>query len=287
MISIPFRGSKKYSYKQIKKIVKENGYTRALEPFGGTGVLSVNLFNDGLVDEAVINDYDHMFDIYPDFLDIKDAIVKECEEKGLRRLTHNQDGFYYLDDNNQKVFVKKHALSPEHKKILREVVSKYDKKYWPLLATGSCFVHNAAQNKVGDPVLNDFAYFRSRLDTIPARKYLEVVNQCTITNLDYKDFLETQEIDRNSLLIIDPPYIDTNIGIYKNETIFDYNTTSELIKMVKNTGADFIFFNYGKEQIENLLEENGLKAETIEYTSKGGYVRGRISQDVMAYVRNF
>lgn len=286
MISIPFRGSKKYSYKQVRKIVEENDYNKSLEPFGGTGVLSVNLFNDGLVNEAIINDYDHMFDLYPEFLDVKDEIVSECLEKGLTKTYHTDGNRYYHYENGERVYTPTELLSSEHKEILQSVISKYDSKYYQLLGTGACFNHSGRQNNPNGIKLEDFCYFRRGISTKPARKYIDVVNQCTLTHLDYKEFLETQTVDENSLLIVDPPYIDANIGTYKNETIFDYDKTLKLIGLIKDLNVDFIFFNYGIDQIQDLLKKHNLKPTIIDYTGNPAKTASRKSQDVLAFIKN-
>lgn len=90
MISIPFSGTKRYSYKHIKRIVEENGYKTVLEPFGGSGVLSVNLFNDGLVESAIINDYDGFFDDYLEFLDVRDKLIEDCKNAGLNKIVRRK-----------------------------------------------------------------------------------------------------------------------------------------------------------------------------------------------------
>lgn len=82
MISIPFSGSKRNRYKEVKQIVQDHGYKKIYEAFGGSAVLSVNLFREGIVERAVINDYDRLFDLYPAYLDIKDNLIKKCLEAG-------------------------------------------------------------------------------------------------------------------------------------------------------------------------------------------------------------
>lgn len=287
MISIPFRGSKKYSYKQVKDIVKENDYTKTFEPFGGTGVLSANLYNDGLIQEATINDYDRMFDIYSEYLDVKDSIVKECEEKGLRKIfcgSKPKHKDYYYDDNHQKVEVNTALLNERDKKILQEVVSQYDSKYYNLLSNGGCFTHSGSQNR--NVELKDFIYFRGLLSTTKHRQYLKVIKKCHITHLDYKEFLNTLEFDSNSLLLVDPPYIDANIGVYKNEDIFDYETTDELVKLLKNLNVDFIFFNYDDQQIFDIFEKNDLEPVLVEFTNISNRKQDRRTQDILIYVKN-
>lgn len=48
MISIPFSGSKRNRYKEVKQIVQDHGYKKVYEAFGGSAVLSVNLFREGI-----------------------------------------------------------------------------------------------------------------------------------------------------------------------------------------------------------------------------------------------
>lgn len=287
MISIPFRGAKIYSYnRQVKPIAEAGGYDTVLEPFGGSAVLSVNLKRDGVVDTAVINDYDRLWERYPEFLDIKDWLVSECYKKGLRRTTCSKNGKFRIEPDGTRTPVSTCLLDKNDKKILMDLVAKIDKKWWPLLSLGSCFTYDAAssQNAIK---LKNFKYFRNGLGTEKAREYLKAVKACEVMSLDWRDFLKANRgrFGGKTLIILDPPYTGANPGVYKSQRSYTLNDLAELVSAVKNTGCDFILFNYGMDDIRDLLLGFGLNPDRLEYTGLSGGTVSRSSQDVLAYVR--
>lgn len=202
MISIPFSGSKKFSYKNVKPIVEAGGYETVYEPFGGSCVLSANLYNDRIVKRAVINDYDGLFDLYPKYLDYKDWIVEECYKYGIKRRVKSNDpntgkwSLYYRDDNGEKVWGKS-KLKEDEIEFLQSLVSQVPKKYWRLLTYGSNFTFSAVSS--GKVIkLSDFIYFQNYLKTDKQRKYLDVINRLERTRLDYREFFKrySKELNR-------------------------------------------------------------------------------------------
>lgn len=268
MITIPFSGSKKNYISLVSQIVLEGNYETVYEPFGGSGVLSVNLFNNGTVKRAVLNDYDKLFDIYPRYLDAKDKIIEKCTEYGLKR---------NIKTRNKK-------LNPDQCEFVQGLIAQTDKELWPLLANNFVF---SARAKDGVK-LKDFVYYRNELETVNQRKYLKIVNSLERDTLDYKDFLNKyqNEFDEKSLIIIDPPYLNSAQKHYKNEVFFGLADTIELLKKVKETGCDFIFFNMVERDIKSLLELFGFNiARFVVKPVQQCYGTNR--DDVMVYIRQY
>lgn len=286
MISIPFSGNKRYSYKTVKEIVKSGGYERVYEPFGGSCVLSVNLVKDGVVEYAVANDYDHFFDMYPEYLDLKDEVVKECYAKGLKRTnSDSKRGIYVYNDDGTIHPIKSTVLNPKDKEILRKIVSdKVPEKYWKYFALGNNFMHSTLGARRPDKIkINDFSHFNAYLKTDKQRAYLDALNQIELEHLDYRDFIEKHKNEiksHKSLLILDPPYIATYQEQYEEQ--FTIEDTLELIEIVKGLGCDFIFFNSSMEFIESVL--SGVDCELSEI-NLGSTISGKRRKDSMAYVR--
>ena len=285
MISIPFDGNKKRSYKRVKEIVTNNNYQSVYEPFGGSGVLSVNLFNDGLVSRAVVNDYDHFFDNYETYLDYKDIVVRECRKRGLRKTRHDKDGYYYLDDNGNKVRLSQMTLNKEGRDILQSVIKEnVPEKYWKYLALGTNFTWSLIRTH-NHVKLSDFTLFASQLTTDKQREYLKVINKIKLDNLDWKDFINKykNEIEAtNSLLIIDPPYINTEQRQYKGS--FSEEDTLDLIKTVKELKTDFIFFNHDLEKVKEWFSDTEFSIEQV------GGIDNSFSdyrKDVLAFIKRF
>lgn len=260
MISIPFSGSKRYSYSTVKEIVQNKGYRTTYEPFGGSAVLSVNLYNDGLIDKALINDYDHLFDIYPAYLDKKDEIIQKCLDNGFEK-------------SGKK-------LDPEKQAFLQNLIKETDKEMWPLLANNFVF---SARITSGNIFLKDFVYFQNDITTDKQREYLKVLKQLDIVALDYKDYYRKAYFENNSLLLLDPPYLNSAQKQYNNKTFFGLAETIELLKMTEKTGQDFVFFNMVEKDIKALLElfsfniqKTVVRSSTMNFSSR--------RDDVLAYV---
>lgn len=286
MISIPFSGSKRYSYKNVKPIVENGGYHTVYEPFGGSCVLSVNLYNDGIVERAVVNDYDGIFDLYPQYLDYKDWLVEKCLDYGIKRRVECGD---YPEIGNTYYYDEKHIRHPisvtlnhDERAYLQSLIAQIPRVYWKLLTTGSNFTHSAkgSDSKIE---LSDFRYFRNYIYTDKQHAYLEVVNKMERVKLDYKEFLETM-IGNEGIIIADPPYCDASQGQYKTQ--FTEEQTVELLKLLKNTGLDFIFFNHNMGKILNWCEIAGINYTSIEYTGNALKTANRKRKDVMLYVKN-
>lgn len=284
MISIPFSGSKRYSYKEVKAIVEAGDYDTVIEPFGGSGVLSVNLYNDGLVDKAIINDYDGIFDIYEEFLDYKDWLNNECFEHGLVNVSHSSKGCFIRDKNKNNICEVKGStvLQGEQREFLQSCFTKIPKKFWKLFSYGCNYCHSAVSSHE-EIKLCDWSLFSNYVWSDKQRRYLFVVNKCTLESLDYKDFMEKykSKITQKTLLILDPPYHNTAQYQYKEQ--FNDKRTQELIDLVKTLECDFVFFNAQKENIEKWLE--GLDYELV-YTGSPIVSANHKRKDIMAYVRN-
>ena len=264
MIAIPFIGSKRNYTKSVEEIIKLNGYTKVFEPFGGSCVLSANAFNDGLIEKAYINDYDHLFDIYPEYLDIKDKLISDLNEKDI-----------FKD-------LKKKKLSVENQKILQDLISQIDKKYWPLLANNFVFSGRSA----GEIKISDFVYFINETGTDKQRYYLSIINQLERSSLDYKEFYKKyqNEFDSHSLIIIDPPYLNSAQKHYKNSEFFGLADTLELLEKTKETGADFLFFNMVEKDTRKLLEIFGFDIVDFQVRTKSlNYAS--IREDILAHVK--
>ena len=281
MISIPFSGSKKFSYKNVKEIFKNNRYNTVFEPFGGSCVLSVNLKKDGLVKRAVANDFDRFFDNYLEYLAYKDWVVNECLVFGINPIkTYQYNKKCYVDKDNVRHLTKQVKLDDYEIEYLRSLIKQVPKKLWRYLSLGGNFTFSSVSSHK-EIKLNDFSYFGSYLQTDKQRKYLEILNQITIEHLDYLDFLEKYKDDFNeeSLIILDPPYTNTFQNQYKTQ--FDDKQTKDLIDLVSGFNCDFIFFNHNINKVKDWLE--GLDY-SIEFTGSKTVSANHKRKDVMAYV---
>lgn len=281
MISIPFSGSKKYSYRNVRAIAEQNNYKTVYEPFGGSCLLSVNLLNDGLVDNAVVNDFDRFFDDYEDYLDLKDKVVAEGYKRGLKRTISSKSKSYRIEDNGSRTLLKTRVLHGIDRKVLQAIIEELvPEYYWRYFSLGCNFVHSAVCSHKTIK-LNDFSQFNAYLKTDKQREYLEALHRCRVENLDWKDFLAKFDITPDDLVILDPPYFENNQDQYKGQ--FTLDDTKELIKAVSDLGCDFIFFNNNVETVKELTD--GLDV-SIELTGVENNSANRKRKDVMAFIKN-
>ena len=266
MIIIPFSGSKRNAYKKVAGIVKDYRYDSAYEPFGGSCVLSVNLYNDGLVEKAVANDYDHFFDDYETYLDLKDKVVELGYKAGLKRTTYNGNQAVMFSEDGSKVNVDSIMLKDKERKTLQTIIKdNVPEKYWRYFALGSNFTFSGVSTH--DKIrLSDFATFSRYLKTDKQRKYINVLKQITLENLDYMDFLikHSANFDSKSLIIVDPPYPKSEQRQYKNT--FDEGQSMELIQYLNCLPSDYIYFHGDLDDIHLWFSDTD---HTI-MTGKGG-----------------
>ena len=264
MISIPFSGSKKHSYKRVKKIAESENYNSVYEPFGGSGVLSVNLYKDELVNRAVINDYDNFFDNYEKYLDYKDIVVDKGYKAGLKCVYHNHArGAYIHNESGDLVNVDRRSLDEKEREILQNIISEnVPEEYWSYLALGNNFTHSYVMTH-DEIKLSHFTMFASYLDTDKQREYLRVLNEMTVEHLDYKDFLEKYKdsFDSESLIIIDPPYPNTPQEQYKGT--FDEQEARALIEYMNKLPCDYIYFHSDLEEIEKWFSDTDYSIQSI------------------------
>lgn len=245
---IPFSGSKRYNFKTLKKFLKGNDkkYKTVLEPFGGSAVLSVNLKHHGIIDEAIINDFDGIFDIYEEFLDIKDELIKKCFAFGFEKT--------------------KGTLTKTQREKLQEEIRKIDPKFHHLLANNFVFsARRAGQQKIE---IRDFRYFMNDTTTDMARAFYEVIKKIKLEKLDFKDFYKKHRNINNSLWVVDPPYISSSQSQYNNKDYFGFKKTKELIDLIKDTNQDAVLYASERHVIEHLLTTNNMNFKLLDKKKK-------------------
>lgn len=234
ILSIPFRGNKRYWLKFVRQLIEENGYKKTVEPFGGSGVLTTNLNAEGLIEHGYINDYDHYFDEYDRIIDIKESLINMLFDMGA------------VKDHDNK-------LPLEYQTALQNAVRQYDGKTRYLLMNNFCY-GNFNYN------VEAFCYFTNNTDMEKERNYLKWYRENTIDHLDFKDFITKYQCD-DGLLILDPPYMNSSTGFYAGT--FDERQFEEMVALIPTVDMDVLLFEDGRsiDYIESLLERYGLEYE--------------------------
>lgn len=263
LLKLSFSGSKVGRIKEIEELIKPKKYKRVLEPFGGSCCISNNLKYHKLVKEAVANDYDQYFKDFDKHLTYKEQLVKRLIDLGFVKSKN------YLPESQQKIIQELIIEVQDNKNLL---------KY---LAKNFVFSAKRSSAVLG---IKDFTYFTNELSTEKDRVFYENLKNIQLDSLDYKDFIKkyVQPEDRNTLIVLDPPYLNSAQKQYNNETFFGLCETIQLLKLIKETKNDFIFFNMVEKDSIELLKLLGFKYvySTQQIFSSGKNYR----EDFMAYV---
>lgn len=266
MITIPFIGSKRNRVKEIEAIIKDGAYEQVIEPFGGSGVISVNAYNDGFITNAIINDYDHFFDDYGDKIELKYALYSRLNARGVFRVPD------------------KKKLEPWQCEVLQEEISKTPEKYWRFLSSNYVFSGKRTRNKALK--LKDFTYCVDNFDRTREDTYYNIIKQIKIEHGDYHEIIDKYaNTDRRTLWIFDPPYLNSSQKSYDNTAFFGLYETFELVEMAQQVPGDYILFNMVSRDLKKILELEGVECFRIN-SKKSSIGTGDVStrDDAMAYV---
>ena len=265
MLTIPFVGSKRDRLKEVVDIVKKGGYTRVVEPFGGSCVMSVNAHRHTGA-ECFANDYDRFFENFEETLQVKDDLMDYLLSKGLKK------------SKGKKV------LPEEHRQILQEAVAPLTPNQRKFLSSN--FLFSAKRTSYTGEGVKDFRYFVNDITTEKNRLYWEALQQITLDNLDYKDFIEkyVPQGDDKTLVLLDPPYLNSYQKSYENETYFGLSDTIKLLHIITQKEVDYILFNQRSEDIVALVSLFSDQFEVFKREKSIAKGNNIIREDVMIYV---
>lgn len=283
MINIPYPGGKRYAYPYLKRLAEDTNYLRAYEPYSTSFMLTANLMNDFGVESGFVNDRAGLFDLYPEYLDIKDHLVEVCLEHGIRKIIHTKQGYCYENPDGTRELALTRALNPDEKRFLQSEVAKIDEKFWPLLAMGGNFTFPSVSShkKV---YLSDFCYFQGQLDTAGQREYLEMVDEMERVNMGEYEFLDyyADKFDKYSLIIATPVLDNNAFNTYRGVEEQTYWHCRDFLERLAKTGSDFVFFFRNPKYAERMFREAGVAPEFMIETTN---FRNRSRRDVMAYFK--
>lgn len=263
LLKIAFSGSKVYRVMEIEGLINTKKYKRIVEVFGGSCCITNNLKRDQIVQEGIANDYDKYFNNFEENLKYKEKLVNQLIELG---------------------FVKsKKSLPKNQQEKLQNLVMEIQDNQRLLRYLSKNFVFSARRS-ANDINISDFCYFTNELSTHQDWEFYNNLKNVQIDSLDYKDFIKkyVKPCDRNTLIILDPPYLNSSQKQYNNKTFFGLGETIRLLHAMKKLKNDFIFFNMiEKDSIEllNLFDFN-----YIHNTKKVSISGNNFREDFMAYI---
>lgn len=262
LLKISFSGSKINRVREIEGLIKTKKYKRVVEVFGGSCCISNNLKRDNIVQEAVANDYDQYFNNFEEYIRYKEKLIAKLIDLG---------------------FVKSRKPLPKTQqdqlqRIIREI--KDNKRLLRYLSKNFVFSARQAATNIN---ISDFIYFTCELSVKKDQDFYNNLKNIQLDSLDYKDFIRkyVRYNDRDTLIILDPPYLNSYQKQYEN-TFFGLCETISLLNMMKNLKNDFIYFNMVEKDSIELL--NLLGFNYIYQTKKVIQSNTSSREDFMAYV---
>lgn len=263
LLKTSFSGSKVNRVREIKELIKNKKYKRVIEVFGGSCCISNNLKRDNIVEEAIANDYDHYFDNFEDNMIYKEKLIDQLIELG---------------------FVKSEKpLSKDKRQELQNLIKEIQDNKNLLKYLAKNFVYGSRRS-ANDLKVSDFCYFMNELSIKHDKEFYINLKNVYLDSLDYKDFIKKYSTfnDRDTLIILDPPYLNSTQKQYCNVKYFGLSETIRLLQTMKQLKNDFIFFNMSEKNSVDLLYLFGFNFtyNTIKtYLSSNNY-----REDFLAYV---
>lgn len=234
---LPFMGQKRRFLKQVKQVLdKCPSDAIYIDLFGGSGLLSHTVKQHYPLAKVVYNDYDN-YRLRLDNIEktnqlISDirAIVSECQKD-------------------------KKIIEPQRNLILKRVYQEQQITGYVdyiTLSSNLLFSMKYVQSYTG--LEKETLYNNVRLSNYSADNYLEGV---VIESLDYKQLFSKYQNQTNVFFLVDPPYLSTEVGTYKNQwKLKDY---LDVLDVLNNT--NYIYFTSNKSNIIELCEWMSRKPE--------------------------
>lgn len=261
---LPFAGQKRFFLKEFRNVLKQNitdngeGWT-IVDVFGGSGLLAhyaKRLFPHARV---IFNDFDH----YADRLKNIDHTNELLDS--VRRMVMGYDRDKRLPDDV--------ADNIRHK--FKEHDGFFDLR---TIETNVLFSGNSVKSKDELTASRGEKGHRTFYNTVVAKNYEAdgYLDGLEITRRDYLDLLKEFAGQEKTLLILDPPYINTDQSRYKTYEPFGLGAFLRLMKAIK---PPFIFFSSEKSEFADYVEVlketedcdyNALFAKAKWYTRRQG-----------------
>lgn len=251
---LAFMGNKKNMLNQIKEVLQDmrgNGYinneTIFIDVFGGSGLIAHNIKQMFPTNKVIWNDYDN----YKERLDNIES-TEILRKKMYEIIT---SGLIY------------DRLPQSYKeRILHTIKEHKEKGYFIDYATISTYImFGGSYAKDLEDLEKCTFYNRIAKEAVNKQGYLYGVER---VRQDFKDLLDSYSHIQNKLLILDPPYLQTQKGNYRAH--FTLGQFFELITRVKKP---YIFF--GSENSDIIESFEYFKAHNKElenYTFNKGYL---------------
>lgn len=227
---LPFMGQKRRFLKQVKEVLSRcpNDATY-VDLFGGSGLLSHTIKQYYPEAKVVYNDYDN-YKLRLQNVDKTNKLIAD-----IRLILSNTPKDKRIQEPQRSLILNR---------VLREEQTSDYVDYITLssnLLFSMKYVQSYAQ--LGKETL----YNCVRMNDYNAENYLEGV---VIESLDYKELFAKYQDITNVVFLVDPPYLSTEVGTYKNYwKLKDYLDVLDVLN-----GTNYIYFTSNKSSIIELCE---------------------------------
>ena len=252
---LAFMGNKKNMLKHIKQVLQDmqgDGYindeTIFLDVFGGSGLISHNIKQWYPKNRVIWNDYDNYQKRLDDISDteiLRAKIYEILQNKGYENKIQ--------DTEKQEIL-----------KFIQDFESKGHYVDYVTLSTYLLFSGNYVDSF---ETLSKYGFYNKipKEPLCEAKDYLQGVER---VQQDFKALLDSYSHIQNKILILDPPYLQTQVGNYK-----DCFKLGQFFDLIQRVSRPYIFF--GSENSDIVESFDYFKAHNKElegYTFNNAYL---------------
>lgn len=262
---LPFMGNKRNMLKHIKQVLETmradgeiDGESIFIDVLGGSGLVAHNIKQWYPRNQVLWNDYDN----YQKRLD------HIAQTESLRAWIYEKvrDGEYQnvLSKHiKQEILAHIHALETQGEYIDYTTLSTY------LLFTG-----NYARDFI--ELSKRTFYKRISVARLSAQGYLHGVER---VSLDFIELLDSYKHIKNKCLILDPPYLQTQVGNYRA-----HFSLRQFFSLIERVQRPYLFFGSDRSNIIEAFEYlKRYHKELAGYTFNSAYLLGGNNADYIIY----
>lgn len=261
-----FMGNKKNMLKHIKRVLETmradgeiDGESIFIDVFGGSGLVAHNIKQWYPRNQVLWNDYDN----YQKRLDH----IAQTEKLRAYLYEKVRDVEYHTavpKEIKQEILAHIHALETQGEYIDYTTFSSY------LLFSGR-YARDFTE-------LSKATFYKQMIsDTrLSTKGYLHGVER---VSLDFIDLLDSYKHIKNKCLILDPPYLQTQVGNYK-----DHFSLRQFFSLIERVQRPYLFFGSDKsDTIEAFEYLKRYHKELESYTFNSAYLLGGNNTDYIIY----
>lgn len=262
---LPFMGNKRNMLKHIKQVLETmradgeiDGESVFIDVFGGSGIVAHNIKQWYPRNQVLWNDYDN-YQKRLDHIPQTESLRAWLYEKARDALPKNA----LPKEIKQEILAHIHTLETQGEYIDYISLSSY------LLFSGNYARDFTELSKAP-------FYKRISVARLSAQGYLHGVER---VSLDFIDLLESYKHIKNKCLILDPPYLQTQVGNYK-----DHFSLGQFFSLIERVQRPYLFFGSDRSDIIEAFEYFKRYHKELEgYTFNSAYLLGGNNTDYIIY----